>query len=333
MFYDRGADGTTTCRLCPFRCVVANGQRGRCRVRENRAGTYVSLVYGMPVAINNDPVEKKPLFHVHPGAKAFSIATVGCNIACKFCQNWDISQAHPEDAASRTRFTPPREIAAAAGSARSRLVAYTYSEPIVFYEYMHDCALAAREAGLGNVMISNGMIEPGPMEKLAPLLTAVKIDLKAFNQSFYDEVCGGDLEAVKRTLKLLARLGVWFEIVVLLIPTLNDGEDEIKRLAAWSATELGPNVPLHFTRFRPAYKMRNLPPTPPRTLTIARRTAMAEGCRFVYTGNLQGDDGESTYCPSCGARAIHRYGMMTLANELRNGACPKCREPIPGVWE
>ncbi len=155
----------------------------------------------------------------------------------------------------------------------------------------------------------------------------------AFNQSFYDEVCGGDLEAVKRTLKLLARLGVWFEIVVLLIPTLNDGEDEIKRLAAWSATELGPNVPLHFTRFRPAYKMRNLPPTPPRTLTIARRTAMAEGCRFVYTGNLQGDDGESTYCPSCGARAIHRYGMMTLANELRNGACPKCREPIPGVWE
>jgi pyruvate formate lyase activating enzyme len=329
-YYEELSDQRIRCGLCPRRCVVPDGMRGHCGVRENRKGKYYTLVYGYPVAVNNDPIEKKPLFHVHPGSKAFSIATVGCNIDCKFCQNWDISQAEPDDV--KARYTPPEAIAAAAVEASSKVVAYTYNEPTIFYEYMFDCARAASERGIGNVVISNGFIEAAPQKDLLPLLTAYKIDLKAFTQEFYGRICNGHIEPVKASLKRLKDNNIWFEIVVLLIPTLNDSMDDIKRMASWIATTLGPSVPIHFTRFHPMYKLRNLPRTPPKTLRAARKTAMDEGCRFVYVGNLPGNEGSHTYCPDCKDVLIRRYGHMVIANNLKSGACPGCGCTIPGVW-
>jgi pyruvate formate lyase activating enzyme len=299
-------------------------------VRENRQGKYYSLVYGRPCVTNNDPIEKKPFFHVYPGSKAFSIATVGCNIECKFCQNWDISQAKPEDVSAP--FRSPEDIVALALTQKVKTIAYTYSEPVVFTEYILDCAKAAKEAGLGNVIVSNGFFNEKPLKEWCSVATAIKIDFKAFSQKFYEETCSGQLQPVLDTLKRLAGSGIWFEIVVLIIPTLNDDMDEIKRMSAWIVKELGPNVPIHFTRFHPDYKLRNLPTTPPATLEKARQTAMKEGCNFVYTGNMPGAEGENTYCPTCKAVVVQRHGMAMLSNELKDGKCRKCGTVIPGVW-
>jgi pyruvate formate lyase activating enzyme len=329
-FYDRLPGGAVRCRLCPFECTVPDGGRGRCRVRANRGGRYYTLVHGRPVARNVDPVEKKPFFHVLPGSRSYSLATVGCNIECRFCQNWNISQARPEDVPAP--HVSPAEIAEAARRASAATMAFTYSEPIVFYEYMRDCAREGRRAGIASLMVSNGMIREEPLRRLAPDLAAVKIDLKAFTQKFYEEVCGGQLQPVLDTLKRLRALGVWTEIVVLLIPTLNDAPEETRRLAAWVARELGPDVPLHFTRFHPDYRLKNLPPTPPETLLRARADAMAEGCRFVYAGNLPGNEGEHTYCPGCRKPLIRRYHFTILSNTLRDGRCPDCAAPVPGLW-
>ncbi len=328
-FYETLDDRTVRCTLCPRGCRVPPGGRGYCRVRENRDGVFYALTYGRPCARHTDPIEKKPLFHVFPGAKAFSLATVGCNIACTFCQNWDISQAAPEDVAAPYR--SPADIAGEAVAAGARVVAYTYNEPTVFFEYMTDCARAARERNLGNVVISNGFIAEKPLAELTGLMTAIKIDLKAFTQSFYETVCGGQLEPVRLTLKRIVAAGVWLEVVVLLIPTLNDGDDEIRRMADWIAGELGPDVPVHFSRFHPTYKLRSLPPTPPATVVRARELARAAGCRFVYTGNLPGDAGENTFCPACGKVVIQRHGYLVREVRLTAGTCA-CGAVIPGVW-
>jgi pyruvate formate lyase activating enzyme len=330
-YYEKLDGNAVRCCLCPWQCMVTDGKRGKCRVRENRGGRYYSLVYGYPCTTNNDPIEKKPFFHVYPGSRALSIATVGCNIACKFCQNWDISQARPEDV--RPVYLPPRKIVEQALAAKARAVAYTYSEPTIFFEYMLDCARAAKEAGLGNVVVSNGFIAEKPLKDLCSVVTAVKIDFKAFTEKFYADVCGGELQPVLESLKRLAGSGVWFEMVVLVIPTLNDDMDDIKRMSAWIVRELGPNVPLHFTRFHPAYRLNNLPPTPPRTLELARKTAMDAGCRFVYGGNLPGYEGENTYCPQCKTCVLDRYHFTLESNALKDGACPKCGTAIPGVWK
>ncbi len=330
LFYDKMKGGAVRCRLCPRGCVIPNGRFGFCRVRQNRNGALRSLVYGHPVTLVADPIEKKPFFHVRPGSKAFSLATVGCNIACKFCQNYDISMASPSDAP--IPFRSPAEIAALAKAAGCGAVAFTYTEPIVFYEYMADCARAARDLGLGSVMVSNGFIEEAPLKALLPLLTAVKIDLKSFSESFYKEVCAGRLQPVLDTLKQLHEGGTWTEVVTLLIPGLNDSPDEIKRLAAWLAANTGPTVPLHFSRFHPAYRMRNLPPTPYDTLRTARELALKEGCRFVYIGNAPGLGGEDTACPACGELVVKRRGYSIEANRLKNGVCPACGKPVPGVW-
>ena len=310
--------------------MVSDGERGDCGVRENRDGRYYSLVYGRPCAIHNDPIEKKPLFHVYPGSKALSIATVGCNIECKFCQNWDIAQANPDHVS--VPFRPPSQIAQMAVQHKSRTVSYTYSEPTVFYEYMVDCARAAKDLGIGNVVISNGFISEEPLKELCSLMTAIKIDLKAFTQQFYATMCSGRLKPVLETLKRLSGSGVWYEIVVLVVPTLNDSMDEIKRMTEWVVKELSPDVPIHFTRFHPAYKIRNLPPTPPRTLHAARQTALAQGCNFVYTGNMPGEKAENTYCHKCNTCLIKRYGHMTISNDLADGKCRNCGASIPGVW-
>jgi pyruvate formate lyase activating enzyme len=280
--------------------------------------------------MNNDPIEKKPFFHVYPGSRAFSIATVGCNIECKFCQNWDISQAEPDRV--KVPFVPPSRIAELAVRNGSKTVAYTYSEPTIFHEYMVDCAKAVRERGLGNVVVSNGFIAEKPLKEMCKHMTAIKIDLKAFTQTFYGETCGGQLQPVLDTLKRLSESGVWFEIVVLVIPSLNDSVDEIRRMSAWIVKELGPDVPVHFTRFHPAYKIRNLPPTPPKTLQAARAAALEQGCHFVYTGNMPGHEGENTYCPACGAVVFDRYGHLLVSDTLAEGKCHACGASIPGVW-
>ena len=322
---------TVECDLCPIHCTTEPGERGECSVRENRDGKYVTLVYGRPVSMNNDPIEKKPLFHVHPGSRSFSIATAGCNIHCTFCQNWDISQKRPEEIPAR--YVAPETIAQLALQQRCQTVAYTYSEPTIFFEYMLDCAKAVKAASLGNVVVSNGYIEAAPLKQLAPYLTAMKVDLKAFTQKFYGDHCEGELQPVLDTLKLLIELGVWTEIVVLVIPTLNDNMDEIKRMAAWIAKELGPDVPLFFTRFHPAYKIRHLPRTPARTIQLAGETARAEGLHFVYAGNMPGTRGENTYCPACKAPLVERYGNVVRSQQIANSACPTCGHTIPGVWE
>lgn len=329
-FWEPLGEGHVRCTLCPWGCVVPPGGRGRCRVRENRGGRYYSLVHGRPCALNNDPIEKKPFFHVYPGSRSFSIATVGCNIECKFCQNWDISQASPDEV--QPPYRSPEEIAALAAAQKCKTVAYTYSEPVIFSEYMLDCARAAKARGLGNVVVSNGFIGAEPLKEVCAAMTAIKIDFKAFTNDFYEQVCAGRLEPVRDTLKRLADANIWFEIVVLLIPTLNDNPEDLKRMAAWIAKELRPSVPLHFTRFHPAYKLRNLPPTPPATLSRARAIALAEGCQYVYTGNLPGGEGENTYCPQCKTAVVERYGYTVPTVRLIDGKCPKCSNPIPGLW-
>ena len=319
------------CELCPRKCQVADRERGYCGVRENRGGEYFTLVHSRVVALHIDPIEKKPLSHFRPGTNALSLATAGCNIECKFCQNWNISQFRPEQVKATT--ISPKQMIDLAKDRRVPIIAYTYSEPVVFYEYMADIAAEGNARGVESVMISNGYILPEPMRELLPLLAAVKIDLKAFTEKFYDEACtGGKLQPVLDVLKLLAAAGKWFEIVVLLIPTLNDDPGEIREMARWIKAELGPDVPLHFSRFHPTYKIKNLPPTPVSTLERSHAIAREEGLNFVYCGNVPGHPAESTYCPGCEKVLIKRYGYTILENNLSNGKCPACGRAIPGVW-
>ena len=330
MNYAPGSGGLVTCRLCPRGCLISKGLRGHCRVRENRNGKLYTLIFGRACTYHNDPIEKKPLFHFLPGTNAFSIATAGCNIECKFCQNWQISQARPDDALSLDM--PPAKVVEKAREAGSPTIAYTYTEPVIFYEYMFETARLGKKSGLRSVMISNGFINREPMRKLIPHLAAVKVDLKAFSRKFYSEVCDGALEPVLDTLQLLNETGIWHEIVVLLVPTLNDGEEEISNLCRWVKEKLGPDVPLHFTRYYPAYKIMNIPPTPVATLERARKTAMDAGIKFAYVGNVPGHPGENTYCPRCKKLLINRVSYHVSIAGLVNGKCKYCGCPIPGVW-
>ncbi|HFE52422.1 MAG TPA: AmmeMemoRadiSam system radical SAM enzyme, partial [Bacteroidetes bacterium] len=268
--------------------------------------------------------------HFLPGTMAFSIATVGCNVECKFCQNWQISQVRPEQVEAFDM--PPEMVAEYAKESGSPTIAYTYTEPVIFQEYVYDTAVAGKKKGVRSVMISNGFIQKDPMDELCNVLDAVKIDLKAFTERFYKELVAGELKPVLDTLKLLVRRKMWTEIVYLMIPTKNDNRNEIREMCRWILGELGPDVPVHFTRFYPQYRLRNLPPTPVSTLRAAREIALEEGLHFVYVGNVPGDPGENTYCPNCHTVLIRRVGFEILENNLRNGRCPKCGTPIPGVW-
>jgi pyruvate formate lyase activating enzyme len=327
--YDKLDDKKVGCRLCPHRCQVADLERGSCGVRENRGGTYYTLVYGQPCAVHVDPIEKKPLFHYYPGSQAYSLATAGCNFSCRFCQNWEISQRRPEQVQSVN--LPPAEVVRQARAHACPLIAHTYSEPVIFFEYMRDCAALGREAGIPNVMISNGYIEKKPLLELCRLLGAVKIDLKAFTEKFYQEQCGGNLKPVLDTLLTLRAEKIWFEIVVLLIPGLNDGREETERMCRWLARELGGDVPLHFSRFVPTFMLKNVPPTPPATLHEARRIAMEAGIKFCYIGNLL-SDAEHTYCPSCGKLLLRRL-MFSVENEgMKGNRCRFCQTVIPGIF-
>ena len=330
MWFDRLADKAVRCTLCPRECVVADVERGYCGVRENRGGDYKTLVYGNLCSINVDPIEKKPLFHYLPGTQALSVATAGCNMECKFCQNWEISQFRPEQV--RSLLVPPENLVQTAAARGIPTIAYTYSEPVVFYEYMHDTAALARKHGIGSVMISNGYIQEAPLRELAPHLAAYKVDLKAFTNRFYREQCNAELAPVRSTLETLRALGVWTEIVVLIIPTLNDDDASNREMFRWIRSTLGPDVPVHLTRFHPTYKILNLPRTPVTTLERLHALGREAGLHYVYLGNVPGHAAESTYCPRCGARVIERYGYLVLQVDLQAGRCRACGEVIPGVW-
>jgi pyruvate formate lyase activating enzyme len=319
------------CGLCPHLCVLAEGERGICRVRENRGGKLYTFVYGNPCALQLDPIEKKPFFHFLPGTLAFSLATAGCSLRCKYCQNHDISQHAPEELQSYE--APPEAIVGASVQEGAQSVAYTYSEPTVFYEYMLDIARLARRAGLRNVVVSAGYANPEPLRELCRAVDAIKIDLKGNNEDFYREVCGGTLAPVLAAIRTVHEMGVHLEIVNLVVPGMNDDPVELRALVEWVIDNLGPDVPVHFSRFHPEYQLSNLPPTPVETLEAARQAALDVGLHYVYLGNVPGHEGNHTYCPTCGQLIVRRSGMATLALEIVDGRCRYCGTPIPGVWQ
>ncbi|HSO24005.1 MAG TPA: AmmeMemoRadiSam system radical SAM enzyme [Chondromyces sp.] len=330
-WYKKLGEGRVECQLCPQACTVADMERGTCGVRENRGGTYVTLVHGLAAAVHVDPIEKKPFFHVMPGEKAFSFSTAGCNVECKFCQNWELSQFRPEQVEAYD--LPPAALVAAAKQNGARLTAATYGEPVVFWEYVRDVAAAANAAGLKPTVVSNGFIKEKPLREVLPSLAAIKIDLKSFSDRFYREQVRGRLEPVLETLQIIREVGVWLEIVVLLVPALNDSEAELRELTGWVRAKLGPDVPLHFTRFHPTYRLTDLPPTPVATLERAWSIGREAGLNYVYLGNVPGHPGENTVCPGCGEVLIRRVGFQVVAKSLIGGACPKCGRSIAGVWE
>jgi pyruvate formate lyase activating enzyme len=322
--------GEIQCELCPHRCRVAKGKRGICRVRENRDGKYYSLVYGNPCAVHLDPIEKKPFFHVLPGTASFSLATVGCNFECKFCQNWEISQVSPEDVYSYE--APPELVVKKAKETGARSVAYTYVEPTIFYEYMLDIGQLAKKEGFLSLTHSNGFINPGPLKNLCNVLDAANIDLKGFSENYYREICAGELHPVLETLKTLKKEKVHVEITNLVIPTKNDDLSVLKEMCLWIKRELGPETPIHFSRFYPLYKLKSLPPTPVSTLDGAREAALSAGLEYVYVGNVPGHPGENTFCPKCKKMIIQRRGYIVGEVNMKNGKCKYCGKPIPGIW-
>jgi pyruvate formate lyase activating enzyme len=330
-FYRQLDQGLVQCQLCPRNCEVLPGDRGECGVRENRQGKYYSLVYGNPCAVHLDPIEKKPFFHILPGSLSFSIATAGCNLHCKFCQNWEISQTRPDKTYNFD--LPPEQVVAAARDNQCPSIAHTYVEPIIFYEYLRDVARLARPAGILNVCHSAGYINPQPLEELGGLLDAACIDLKAFDDKFYRDLVDGELQPVLNTLKTLRRHKVHLEIVNLLIPQFNDQPEKITAMCAWIKDELGPLTPLHFSRFYPLYKMLNHYPTPVSSLERARDLAMQAGLKYVYIGNLPAHAAENTYCHHCGKMIIARQGYQIGDVHLKDGKCAFCGTAIPGIWK
>jgi pyruvate formate lyase activating enzyme len=329
-FYQKLENKKIKCKLCPRECTVGDRERGYCGVRENRGGTYYSLVHSRVCAAHVDPIEKKPLFHYLPGTVAFSLATAGCNVNCKFCQNWDISQSRPEQIPAE--YTPPQRVAALAKQYGCPTIAYTYSEPVVFSEFLMDAADAGHAAGIRSVVVSNGYMQVESLKAAYGKMDAVKIDLKAFTESYYSNVVTGELKPVLDSLVTLRKMDKWTEIVYLVVPTLNDDDAGFQGLARWIKANLGVDVPLHFTQFHPEYLLKNLPITPVPTLERAKAIADAEGLHYVYIGNVPGHPAQNTYCPNCRKMLVERVGFTASQILIRKDCCPFCQHPIPGVW-
>lgn len=330
-YWSARPDGRVQCRLCPRRCVIREGFRGACRARMNIGGSLRTLVYGKLVAVHVDPIEKKPLMHVLPGSRSFSLATAGCNMNCIFCQNWEISQAAPETA-PHMDFSPEAIVAAALQSG-ARSISYTYTEPTIFFELMRDTARLARQRGLLNVWVTCGYIEEEPLRELCRYLDAANVDLKGFSDTFYRTYTSGSLAPVLRTFKILKEEGVWTELTNLLIPGANDTPADISNLCAWVVAEIGCDMPVHFSRFYPHFKLRDRPPTPVSTVFRAVEIAKSFGIKYVYAGNIAGNPYEHTSCAACGKIVIARRGYMIDAVHLRKGACAFCGTPLPGRWD
>jgi len=331
--YDPLEEGKVACRLCAHRCVIRPGRRGICKVRENRDGTLHTLVYGRLIARSVDPIEKKPLFHLYPGSLSYSIATVGCNFKCRFCQNADIAQM-PEDREGMIMGSPatPEDVVADAVERGCRSIAYTYTEPTVYFEFAFDTARLAHGKGLKNIFVTNGYMSSEALEKIAPYLDGANVDLKSYSDDFYKRQCSARLEPVKETLVGMKERGILVEVTTLLIPGLNTDRDELKSLARFLATRLGSDTPWHISRFHPTYKLTDRPATEVDTILDAREIGLAAGLKYVYTGNIWDQPGESTLCDSCGAMLIHRQGFTVYENRLKDGRCPDCNATVAGIF-
>jgi pyruvate formate lyase activating enzyme len=329
-YYEKHPDREIKCLLCPRFCKLGDKERGYCGVRENIDGTYYTLVYGKACSVNIDPIEKKPFFHFLPNTSALSLATAGCNVNCKFCQNWEISQVRPEQVQHYD--FPPKSVVDVALKNNCPSIAYTYTEPVIFFEYMYDTSQEARLKGIRNTVVTGGHINPEPLLDLIKVVDAIKVDLKSFSQEFYASYVQGELKPVLEAIKVIAKSGIWLEIVYLVIPTLNDSPSEIRKMCQWVMKEIGPDFPVHFSRFHPMYLVKNLPPTPVSTLEKARATALEEGLNYVYIGNVPGHQAENTFCPKCKNVVIEREGYIVKRIEISQGRCLHCKTPIPGIW-
>jgi pyruvate formate lyase activating enzyme len=319
------------CKLCPQKCELKAGETGDCRTNVNFEGKLYTISYGNPCAVHVDPVEKKPLFHFMPESTAYSIATAGCNLACLNCQNWDISQSSPKD--TRNLDLMPEFVVQEAKKNDCKSIAYTYSDPVAFYEYTFDTSKIAREQGIKNILISAGYINETPLRQLCKYLDAANIDMKSFSDETYEMLNAGNLEPVLSTLKILKEEGVWLEIGNLVVPTWSDDMDMIKRMCEWIVANELHTFPFHFLRFQPLYKLTNLPQTPVSTLEKARQIALDAGMKYVYIGNVPGHSAENTYCPKCKKLLVERKGFTITQNNIVNSSCKFCQEKIPGVWK
>ncbi len=328
--YTQAEGGYVDCRLCSFRCHIADGHRGVCGVRENIGGILNTSVYGRLIAEHIDPIEKKPLFHFHPASTSYSIATVGCNFRCLHCQNADISQMPRDQKKIIGELVSCEEVVNEALATGCSSISYTYTEPTIFFEYAFDTGVMAHEKGIKNVFVTNGYMTGECIDELKGVLDAANVDIKAFTEGFYKKVCGARLAPVLESVERMRKLGIWVELTTLVIPTMNDSEQELRELARWIA-KTDKTMPWHLSAFHPAYKMKDLPPTPVETLHRAREIGLEEGLRYVYTGNIPGDAGESTYCYKCGVRLIERIGFTVKKNSITGSACPKCSALIDGV--
>lgn len=329
-YYQKHPDREIECQLCPRSCKLGDKERGYCGVRENQDGVYYTLVYGKACSAHIDPIEKKPFFHFLPASRALSIAAAGCNVNCKFCQNWEMSQVRPEQI--RHFDFPPQAVAQSAVQNSCAVIAYTYTEPVVFFEYMVDSCKAARAYNVKNAVVTGGHINPEPLKELLQVVDAVKIDLKAFNQDFYTRYVRGELQPVLDAIRSAAQSSAWLEIVYLVIPSLNDSPREIEAMCQWLIQEAGSDIPIHFSRFHPAYLMKNLPSTPVSTLEKSREIALEQGLSYAYIGNVPGHPGENTYCPRCSETVVLRYGYVIQDSQIADGKCTHCGQKIPGIW-
>lgn len=332
MLYQR-INGNVKCSLCAHRCNIADNKRGICGVRENHKGILYALVYRKAVAVNIDPIEKKPFFNFIPGSTSYSMATVGCNFRCKFCQNADISQVSKGNGEIIGQDIPPEEIVKTAKDYSCGSIAYTYTEPTIFFEYAFDTSKIAKKEGLYNLYVTNGYMTEEMLNTSNGYMDAANVDLKGFTDKFYTDVCGAKLQPVLDSLKLMKKLGIWVEITTLVIPTLNDSVDELRQMAEFIRDELGKETPWHLSRFHPDYLLRNLPSTPDETLHRGRGIGLDAGLRYVYVGNVPGDEGENTYCYNCGELLIRRYVFDVIENKIEDFKCPACGAKIDGVWE
>jgi len=334
IFYEKIEDNTVNCNLCSHRCrSIADSKTGICGVRENRGGTLYSLVYGKLVASSVDPIEKKPLFQFLPGSLAYSIATVGCNFRCDNCQNYDISQLPKERKIILGQETSPEQVVLAAKRNNCKSIAYTYSEPTIFFEYALDVAKLAKKEGIKNVFVTNGYITPEPLKLIAPFLDAANVDLKSFSDAFYRKTCGARLQPVLDAIKLYKQLGIWVELTTLIIPTLNDSEQELQSIAQFIKQEVGEDTPWHISAFHPMYKLPHIPRTPVETLRKARQIGLDAGLKYVYEGNVPGENGENTYCPKCKKQLIQRYAYRIEENKIKDSKCKYCGTKIDGVYK
>lgn len=330
MFYEKLGDKAVHCFLCSHHCKIAEGKRGICSVRENISGTLYSLVYGKLIAAAVDPIEKKPLFHFLPGSQAYSVATVGCNFRCLNCQNYDISQMTKPQKPIVGEEVSPGEVVEAAKRFKCQSIAYTYTEPTIFCEYAYDIAKLAKKEGIRNVFVSNGYITEEALREMAPYLDADNVDLKSFSDEFYRNVCGASLEPVLNAIKLHKELGIWVEITTLVIPSLNDSEENFRKIAQF-IKDLDENIPWHVSRFYPAYRLPDVPPTPVHVLNMARKIGLEVGLNYVYQGNVPGE-GENTHCPKCGKLLIKRLGFEVIENNMEGSRCRYCDAEIEGSW-